>query len=111
MHDLLWKNNIVKQVKNWEIMITTWANIVLVHMIDVVIEASETVHNQNIELCDNDNDSDDTDEKYVDSNSCNLLDMLTALMKMQDKLQSNVKNKNKKIIQEWIKKEKWYSVS
>ena len=57
-------------------------NIALIHATDAVIETCETVHNQNIKFCDNDNDSNDTDEKYVNSDSCNLLDVLAALMKM-----------------------------
>ena len=75
-------------------------NVALVHVIDAAIKTCETVHNQNIKLCDDDNDSDDIDEKYVDSDSCNLLDVLAVLMKMQDKLQSNTKDKNKKVTQE-----------
>ena len=52
-------------------------------MTDVIIKVSKTVHNQNIKLCDNNNNNfDDTDKKYVNSDSCNLLDVLTALMKM-----------------------------
>ena len=81
-------------------------NVALIHVTDAAIETHETVHSQNIKLCDDDNDSDDTDKKYVNSDSCNLLDVLAALMKMQDKLQSNTKNKNKKIIQEQIEKKK-----
>ena len=111
MHDLLWKNDIVKQVKNQEIMTAAWANVVLIHATDAAIKACETVHNQNIKFYNNDNNSDNTDEKYVNLNSYNLLDMLAALMKMWDKLQSNMKNKNKKVTQEQIEKKKWYSVS
>ena len=97
MHDLLWKNDIVKQVKNWEIITVTQMNIALIHVTDAAIETCETVCNQNIEFCDDDNDFNDTDEKYVNSDSCNSFDVLAALMKTQDKLQSNAKNKNKKV--------------
>ena len=34
--------------------------------------------------------------------------MLAAFMKTWDKLQSNAKNKNKKVTQKQIKKKKWY---
>ena len=85
-------------------MIAVWANIILIHTADAAIKARKTVHSQNIKLYDNDNDSDDTDKKYVDSDSCNLLDVLAALMKMWDKLQSNMKDKNKKVTQKQIKK-------
>ena len=111
MHDLLWKNDIIKQAKNQEIMIAAQANIILIHAADATIQVEKTVHNQNIKLCDNDNNLNDTDEKYVDSDSYSLLDMLAALMKMWDKLQSNAKDKNKKVTQEWIEKKKQYSVS
>ena len=69
-------------------------------MLNLIELSFFVVMHQNIEFCDDDNDSDDIDEKYVDSDSCNLLDVLTAFMKTQDKLQLNAKNKNKKIIQE-----------
>ena len=83
----------------------------MIHVVDTAIKARETVCSQNIKLYDNDNNSDDTDEKYVNFNSCNLLDVLAALMKMWDKLQSNMKDKNKKVTQKQIKKKKWYSMS
>ena len=70
-------------------------NIVLIHVTDAAIETYETVCSQNIELCDDDNDFNDTDKKYVDFNSCNSFDVLAVFMKTQDKLQSNIKNKNK----------------
>ena len=81
-------------------MTAAQANVILIHAADATIKARETVHSQNIKLCDNDNNFNNTDEKYINSDSCNLLDMLTALMKMQDKFQFNMKDKNKKIIQE-----------
>ena len=56
-------------------------NVALVHVIDAAIKTCETVHNQNIEFCDDDNNFDHTDEKYVNSDSCNLLDVLAAFMK------------------------------
>ena len=73
-------------------------------MIDAAIKTCEIIYNQNIKLCDNDNNLNNTNKKYVNSDSCNLLDVLAALMKMQDKLQSNTKNKNKKVTQEQIEK-------
>ena len=78
MHDLLWKNDIVKQAKKWEIMITAWVNVALIHMTDAAIEADETVCSQNIKLCNNDNNFNDTNKKYVDSDFCNSLDMLAV---------------------------------
>ena len=56
-------------------------NIALIHATDAVIETCETVHNQNIKFCDDDNNLNNTDKKYVNLNSCNLLDVLAAFMK------------------------------
>ena len=100
MHDLLWKNDIIKQMKNWKIMIAIQTNIALIHMTDAAIKTHETVCSQNIKLCNDDNNFNDTDEKYVNFNSYNLLDVLVIFIKIQDKFQSNTKNKNKKITQE-----------
>ena len=69
-------------------------------MTDAAIETCETVCNQNIKLCDNDNNFNNINEKYVDSDSCNSFNVLAAFMKTWDKFQSNAKNKNKKITQE-----------
>ena len=57
-------------------------NIALIHAANAAIETHETVYNQNIEFCDDDNNFNDIDEKYVNSDSCNLLDVLAVLMKM-----------------------------
>src|SRR5436190_23531672 len=100
MHGLLWKDDIVKQAKDRETMTVARVNVALVHAADAAIEARETVRSQNIELCDDDNDCDDTDKEYVDPDSCNLLDVLAALMKTRGKLQLNTKDKNKKVTQE-----------
>ena len=45
MHDLLWKNDIIKQVKNWEIMTAMQMNVILIHAIDAVIKTCEIVCN------------------------------------------------------------------
>ena len=58
----------------------------MIHIADAAIKARKTIHSQNIKLYDNDNNSDNIDKKYVDSDSYNLLDVLAALMKIQDKL-------------------------
>ena len=62
-------------------MIVARANIILIYIIDAVINADDTVCNQNIKFCDNNNNFNNIDEKYVNSDSCNLLDILAALMK------------------------------
>ena len=100
MHDLLWKNDIIKQAKNWETIIAAQTNVALIHAANAAIKTCETVHSQNIKLCDDDNNLNDIDEKYVNLNSCNSFDVLAALMKTWDKLQFNAKNKNKKVTQE-----------
>ena len=61
MHNLLWKNDIIKQAKNWEIITMIWANVALIHAADAAIEIHEIVCNQNIKLCDNDNNFNDTE--------------------------------------------------
>ena len=100
MHDLLWKNDIVKQAKKQETIIIARANVILIHVIDATINADNIVYNQNIKLYNNNNNLNNTDKKYVNLNSYNLFDVLAALMKTWDKLQSNIKDKNKKITQE-----------
>ena len=57
-------------------------NVALIHVINVAIETCETVHSQNIKFCDDNNNFDDIDEKYVNFNSCNSLDVLAIFMKM-----------------------------
>ena len=74
-------------------------NVALIHAANAAIKTCEIVCNQNIKFCNDDNNFNNTDKKYVNSDSCNLLDVLAALMKTQDKFQFNVKNKNKKVTQ------------
>ena len=93
-------------MKNQEIMIVMQTNVALIHVTDAAIKTCETVCNQNIKLCNNDNNFNDTDKKYVNSDSCNLLDMLIALMKMQDKLQLNAKTRIKKLLKNELKRKK-----
>ena len=45
MHDLLWKNNIIKQAKNWEIIIMMQMNVTLIHAANAAIETCKTVCN------------------------------------------------------------------
>ena len=45
MHDLLWKNDIIKQVKKQEIIIAARMNVTLIHAADAVINADDTVCN------------------------------------------------------------------
>ena len=57
-------------------------NVALIHVTDAAIKTHETVYNQNIKLCNDDNNLNNTDEKYVNFNSCNSLDVLAIFMKM-----------------------------
>src|SRR5690348_14389115 len=85
-------------------------NIALIYTANAIIKINKTVRSQNIELCDNDNDSDNTDEKYIDPDLCDLLDVLAALIKTRSKQKLNAKNKNQQIVQERIKKKKRYPI-
>ena len=89
-------------------MTKTRANVNLIQAADAAIKAHDIIRNQNVQLCEinEENDSNNIDEKYINLNSCNKLDVLAALMKTQDKDKSNIANKNKQVTQEHIKKEK-----
>src|SRR6266516_4809134 len=103
-YELVWKENILKQAKNQEIMTKARANVNLIQAADAAIEACDTVRNQNVQLCEigKENDSDNNDDKYINLNSCNKLDVLVALMKTRDKGKSNIADKNKQVTQEHI---------
>ena len=68
---------------------------------------------QNISVCqiDKENDENDTDKKFINSDNCNFLNVLTALMNTHSKAAAKVKDKNKQIIQKCVKKEKQYVTS
>jgi len=69
---------------------------------------SQLISMQNISVCqiDEENDENDTDEKFIDSDNCDFLNVLTALMNTHSKAAAKVKDKNKQIIQEHVKKKK-----
>ena len=56
-------------------------------------------------------DLDDINKKYINLDLSNLLDILAVLMKMCNKSKLNLKAKNVKIVQKYVKKEKWYTMS
>ena len=89
-------------------MIKTKANINQVQFANAIIKKHDIIRNQNIQLykINEENNSDNINKKYINSDSCNKLNILTALIKTQDKDKSNIVNKNKQVIQEYIKKEK-----
>ena len=84
------------------------ANVVLIQTADVTIEANDTVCSQNVELCElsYDNDPDDTDKEYINLNSCDSLNVLAALMETCEKSKTNMKDKNKQVTQDHMKKKK-----
>ena len=43
-------------------------NVALIHVTNAAIKTHEIVCSQNIKLCNDDNDFDDTNKKYVNSN-------------------------------------------
>ena len=83
-------------------------NVMLIQTADAAIEMNDTVHSQNVELCElsYDNDSDDTNKEYIDLDSCDSLDVLAALMKTCEKSKMNMKDKNKQVMQDHVKKKK-----
>ena len=84
------------------------ANVMLVQAADAAIEVNDTVHSQNVKLCElsYDNDSDNMNKEYIDLNLCDSLDVLAALMKTREKLKMNAKDKNKQVMQDHVKKKK-----
>ena len=68
----------------------------------------QLISTQNSSICqiDEENNENDTDKKFINSDNCNFLDVLAALMKTHSKAAAKVKDKNKQIIQEHVKKEK-----
>ena len=72
-------------MKNQETMTVMWVNVALIHAANAAIKTCEIIHNQNIKLCNDDNNFNNIDEKYVNSDSCNSFDVLAILMKMWDK--------------------------
>ena len=105
-YELSWKDNIIKQAKDQETMTAARVNVMLIQTADVTIEANDTVHSQNVELCElsYDNDSDNTDKEYINSDSCDSLNVLAALMKTCEKQKANTKDKNKQVMQDCVKK-------
>src|SRR5947207_4913381 len=95
------------------------ADISLMQIADKIYEEnyeeknSQLISMQNISICqiDEENDENDTDKKFINSDNCNFLNVLTALMNIRSKAAAKVKDKNKQIIQEHVKKEKQYVAS
>ena len=54
------------------------------------------------------NNLNDINEKYINPDLSNLLNVLATLMKTCNKLKLNLKIKNAKIVQGYMKKKKWY---
>ena len=74
------------------------------------VNISQEIKTQNIQICkiskDNNND---INEKYINSDQCDELDVLTVLVNNCEIKASKSLEKNKQIIQEQIEKEKQYS--
>ena len=89
------------------------ANVTLIQTADAAIEVNDTVHSQNVKLCElsYDNDSDNMNKEYINSDSCDSLNILAALMKTHGKSKMNVKDKNKQVTQSHVEKKKQYPVS
>ena len=95
------------------------ADISLMQIADKIYEKNyekknlQLILTQNISVCqiDEENDENDTDEEFINSDNCDFLDVLTALMNTCSKAAAKAKDKNKQIIQEHVKKEKQYVTS
>ena len=87
-------------------MAQTRANMSFIQAVNAAIKVNEIVQSQNIKLCEigHENDLNDIDKEYINSNSFNLLNMLTMLMKMHNKSKLNPKAKNVKIVQRHVEK-------
>ena len=74
----------------------------------MVIKANKTLQSQNVELCEisHENNLDDINKKYINPDLFNLLNVLAALIKIYSKSKLNLKAKNVKIVQKYVKKEK-----
>ena len=83
-------------------------NMFFIQAIDATIKVNKIVRSQNVKLCGigHENNLDDIDEKYINPDLSNLLNMLAVLMKTCSKLKPNPKAKNVKIVQEHVKKKK-----
>ena len=75
-----------------------------------VVNIFQVIEIQNIQICKIDeNDDDDINEKYINSDQCNELDVLATLVNNCETKTPKSLEKNKQIIQEQIEKEKQYS--
>src|SRR5947207_12632939 len=95
------------------------ADISLMQVADKIYEKdyeeknSQLISTQNISVCqiDEENDENDINEKFINSDNYDFLDVLAALMNICSKAAAKVKDKNKQIIQEHVEKEKQYVAS
>ena len=110
MYGLLWKDNIIKQAQDREMMAAARKDPTLVQAADAVLELGGSVQAQNIVLYEigDEYNNDDTDEEFLDPDNSNELDVLAALMETcgKGKVKANPMNKNQQIIQECVEKEK-----
>ena len=90
------------------------ADISLMQIADKIYEKnyeeknSQLISTQNISVCqiDEENDENDINKKFINSDNCNFLNVLAALMNICSKAAAKAKDKNKQIIQEHVEKEK-----
>src|SRR5437762_13308027 len=95
------------------------ADISLMQVADKIYEKNyekknlQLISTQNISVCqiDEENDENDINKKFIDSDNCDFLDVLAALINTRSKAAAKAKDKNKQIIQKCVKKEKQYVTS
>ena len=90
------------------------ADISLMQVADEIYEKnyeeknSQLISTQNISVCqiNEENDENDINKKFINSDNCDFLDILAALMNTRSKAAAKAKDKNKQTIQEHVEKEK-----
>ena len=91
-------------------MTATQANVNMIAVMNEAVNISQEIEIQNIQICKIDEDDDnDINEKYINSNQCDELDVLAVLINNHKMKTPKLLEKNKQIIQKQIEKEKQYS--
>ena len=79
-------------------MTTVQVNVNMIAAMNKAVNISQAIQIQNVQICQIGKNKNDTDEKYINSNQCNKLNVLAALMNNYKKKTSNFLEKNKQVI-------------
>jgi len=111
-YNQLWKDEIIKQAQAQEAITTACINVNMISAVDAAIAEFKAVQVQNIVICQpGENDLNNTDKKYIDSDTTNNLDILAALAEMCSKKTLIILKKKKQVIQDHVKKQRQYTAS